>query len=137
MRSSVSLLTAVGLSDWLIFCNFTHVVPVFAKTKLQHQVPINRNLGSIPAYLFFCRTLVKRYTSFVSILISSLLFGIVHLNPWSFINGIGIGIFSGWVYFKTRSVLPSIIIHASVNLSGFLLRLFVDIPSLINKWVSC
>ncbi|MGI6323291.1 MAG: CPBP family intramembrane glutamic endopeptidase [Bacteroidales bacterium] len=90
-------------------------------------------MGSIPAYLFFCRTLVKRYTSFVSILISSLLFGIVHLNPWSFINGIGIGIFSGWVYFKTRSVLPSIIIHASVNLSGFLLRLFVDIPSLINK----
>ncbi len=77
--------------------------------------------------------LLKRYTSFVSILISSLLFGIVHLNPWSFINGIGIGIFSGWVYFKTRSVLPSIIIHASVNLSGFLLRLFVDIPSLINK----
>lgn len=76
---------------------------------------------------------MKRYTSFVSILISSLLFGIVHLNPWSFINGIGIGIFSGWVYFKTRSVLPSIIIHASANLSGFLLRLFVDIPSLIDE----
>jgi len=76
--------------------------------------------------------LLKRYSPLISILISSLLFGIAHLNPWSFINGLIIGIFSGWVYYKTRSVLPSIIIHASANLSGFLVRFLVDINVRMN-----
>jgi uncharacterized protein len=76
--------------------------------------------------------LLKNYSPITAILISSLLFGIAHLNPWSFINGLFIGIFSGWVYFKTRSVLPSIIIHASANLSGFLFKYFVDVNSMMN-----
>lgn len=76
--------------------------------------------------------LLKKYSPLISILISSLLFGFAHLNPWQFVNGLIIGIFSGWVYFRTRSVLPSIIIHASANLSGFLFRQFVDINSLMN-----
>lgn len=76
--------------------------------------------------------LLKKYSPLISILISSLLFGIVHLNPWSFINGLIIGIFSGWVYFRTKSVLPSIIIHASANLSGFLIRFLVDINARLN-----
>ena len=75
--------------------------------------------------------LLKRYSPLTAILISSLLFGLAHLNPWSFVNGLIIGIFSGWVYFKTRSVLPSIIIHASANLSGFLFKYFVNINSLM------
>ncbi|MBK7627307.1 MAG: CPBP family intramembrane metalloprotease [Bacteroidales bacterium] len=76
--------------------------------------------------------LLKRYSPLTAILISSLLFGLAHLNPWSFINGLIIGTFSGWIYFKTRSVLPSIIIHASANLSGFLFKYFVDVNALVN-----
>jgi membrane protease YdiL (CAAX protease family) len=76
--------------------------------------------------------LLKRYSPLVSILISSLLFGFAHVNPWQFILGLIIGLFFGWVYYKTRSVLPSIIMHASVNLCGYLLRNFVDINSHIN-----
>lgn len=76
--------------------------------------------------------LLKKYSPLAAILISSLLFGLAHLNPWSFINGLFIGIFSGWVYYKTRSVLPSIIIHASANLSGFLFKYFVDVNALMN-----
>jgi membrane protease YdiL (CAAX protease family) len=58
-----------------------------------------------------------------------LLFGLVHLNPWQFVTGLIIGIFSGWVYYRTRSLSFSIIIHASANLSGFLMRFFIDIDS--------
>jgi membrane protease YdiL (CAAX protease family) len=76
--------------------------------------------------------LLKKYSPLTAILISSLLFGLAHLNPWSFINGLIIGTFSGWIYYKTRSVLPSIIIHASANLSGFLFKYFVDVNSLMN-----
>jgi hypothetical protein len=73
--------------------------------------------------------LLKKYSSTKSILISSLLFGLVHLNPWQFVTGLIIGIFSGWVYYRTRSLSFSIIIHAAANLSGFLMRYFIDIDS--------
>jgi uncharacterized protein len=77
--------------------------------------------------------LLKNYSPLKSILISSLLFGIVHLNPWQFVTALIIGIFSGWVYYKTRSLIPSIIIHASVNLSGFSMRFILDFDSSMDK----
>ena len=76
--------------------------------------------------------LLKMYSPTKSILISSLLFGLVHLNPWQFVTGLMIGIFSGWVYYRTRSLSFSIIIHASANCSGFLMRYLTDIDSSMN-----
>jgi uncharacterized protein len=76
--------------------------------------------------------LLKKYSSTKSILISSLLFGLVHLNPWQFVTGLIIGIFSGWVYYRTRSLSFSIIIHAAANLSGFLMRYFIDNDSFMD-----
>ncbi len=77
--------------------------------------------------------LLKRYSPIRSILISSFLFGLVHLNPWQFVTGLILGVFSGWVYFKTRSLSFSIIIHAAANLSGFLMRYIIDIDSSMDK----
>ncbi|MDO4702454.1 CPBP family intramembrane glutamic endopeptidase [Tannerella sp.] len=76
--------------------------------------------------------LLKRYSPTKSILVSSLLFGLVHLNPWQFVTGFIIGFFSGWVYYRTRSLSFSIIIHAAANLSGFLMRFFIDVDSYMN-----
>jgi hypothetical protein len=76
--------------------------------------------------------LLKKYSSTKSILISSLLFGLVHLNPWQFVTGLIIGIFSGWVYYRSRSLSYSIIIHASANLSGFIMRYFIDFDSFMD-----
>jgi membrane protease YdiL (CAAX protease family) len=73
--------------------------------------------------------LLNKYSPLKSILISSFLFGLVHLNPWQFITGFIIGIFSGWIFYKTRSLSLAIIIHASANLSGFLLRIIANIDS--------
>jgi membrane protease YdiL (CAAX protease family) len=70
--------------------------------------------------------LLKKYVPVRSILISSLLFGFAHLNPWQFISAFIIGIFSGWIYYRTRSLSPCIMIHAIANLSGFLVPFFVD-----------
>lgn len=71
--------------------------------------------------------LLKKYTPLAAILISSFLFGMVHLNPWQFITGFLLGAFSGWVYWNTRSLLPSIIIHATANSYGFFLKFFIDL----------
>ena len=77
--------------------------------------------------------LLKKYTPATSIIISSVLFGIAHLNPWQLVSGLIIGIFSGWVYYKTRSLVPSVIIHAAANLSGFTMRYFIEPDSSINQ----
>lgn len=77
--------------------------------------------------------LLSKYTPLKSILISSLLFGLVHLNPWQFVTGFMIGIFMGWVYYNIRSVLPTIIIHAAGNLVVFSVRIFADAESSLNS----
>jgi membrane protease YdiL (CAAX protease family) len=55
--------------------------------------------------------LLKRYSPLKSIVISSILFGVVHLNPWQFVAAFVIGIFSGWVYYKTKKLTLCILIH--------------------------
>ncbi|RIJ48164.1 CPBP family intramembrane metalloprotease [Maribellus luteus] len=77
--------------------------------------------------------LLKQYSPTKSILISSLLFGLVHLNPWQFVTGFIIGIFSGWVYYKTRSLSLAIVIHASANLSGYIARHFIDLEASMDE----
>lgn len=76
--------------------------------------------------------LLKIYTPLKSILISSLLFGLIHLNPSQIVGAFMFGIFTGWVYHRTRNLLLTIIIHAVANLGAFLLRYFVDIESSID-----
>ena len=46
-----------------------------------------------------------------AIIISALVFGIVHFNPWQFIGAFLLGIVLGVVYFKTKSLLMSIFLH--------------------------
>jgi uncharacterized protein len=62
--------------------------------------------------------LLKRYSPFHAILLSSVLFGIVHLNPWQFITGLFIGCFAGWVYYRISCIassytLPIMVSHFS------------------------
>ena len=73
--------------------------------------------------------LLKKYSPEKSILLSSFLFGLGHLNPWQFVTGLIIGIFAGWVYYKTKSLSLTIIIHATANLSGYIMRFFIDADS--------
>jgi membrane protease YdiL (CAAX protease family) len=59
--------------------------------------------------------LLKRYNPTKAILISSLLFGLIHLNPWQFISAFIIGVFAGWIYYKTQKLSFAIIIHMINN----------------------
>jgi membrane protease YdiL (CAAX protease family) len=70
--------------------------------------------------------LLKKYSPTTAILLSSILFGIAHLNPWQFVMALLIGVFSGWIYSETRSLLPSIIIHTTGNFAAFILRFILS-----------
>lgn len=60
---------------------------------------------------------LKNYKPGKAIVISALLFGIFHLNPWQLITGFILGLFMGWIYWKTRSLLLCMLIHGIHNFS--------------------
>ena len=72
---------------------------------------------------------LKNYSPKKAIIWSAILFGLVHLNPWQFIPAVVLGIFIGWVYWKTRSLFPGIFIHFIANTTSYVSSLFIDIEN--------
>lgn len=64
-----------------------------------------------------------------AILVSALIFGIVHFNPWQFIGAFLLGIVLGVVYFKTKSLLMSIFLHFFNNTIAAIMLKFCDTDS--------
>lgn len=80
--------------------------------------------------------LLKKYSPVKSIMISSILFGLIHLNPWQFIAALVLGIFSGWVYYKTKTLTLSILIHSVNNLMAFGSMYFWDAEVMMDQSLS-
>ena len=76
--------------------------------------------------------LLRIYSPTKAVIVSSLLFGLIHLNPAQFVGGALVGGFMGWVYVHTRSVLATILIHASFNLTAFAESYFIDVEEAID-----
>jgi len=57
-----------------------------------------------------------RYRQINAIILSSLLFAVLHVLPWQMIGAFVFGCFSGWILTKTHSLYPCIIAHAFANL---------------------
>ncbi len=66
---------------------------------------------------------LKRYSPVTAIIVSSILFGAVHLNPWQFISASILGMFIGWVYYRTQSISLAIIIHGFNNLTATVIEI--------------
>jgi len=88
-------------------------------------------IGLIPAFfeeMLFRGVILsgfkENYSQKKAILISSLLFGIVHLNPWQFVTAFIIGAISAWVCLQTKSILPSIYMHLFNNMLALLITKF-------------
>ncbi len=106
-----------------IFLEFANQNGVFSFLAIVIAAPIIEELIFRGIIL---NGLLRRYSPVKSIMISSTLFGIVHLNPWQFVSAFIIGIFSGWVYYKTRKLSLSILIHLVNNLIAFISMHFMD-----------
>lgn len=59
-----------------------------------------------------------------AIVYASIIFGVVHGNPWQFISAVILGCILGLVYQKTKTLLLPILLHAFNNLSLSLLVLY-------------
>jgi membrane protease YdiL (CAAX protease family) len=61
------------------------------------------------------RGFLQRYSRWQAILGSALLFGAAHLNIYQFVVGLILGTVLGWLYERTRSLIPCIALHAAYN----------------------
>jgi len=61
------------------------------------------------------RAFLQRFRAGAAFLLSSMLFGAVHLNPWQFVSAFALGLMFAWWYARTRSLVPSLIGHALAN----------------------
>jgi membrane protease YdiL (CAAX protease family) len=78
--------------------------------------------------------LVRNYGPLAAILVSAFLFGLIHLN---FTQGVGagiLGLYLGWVYWKTKSLIPVIFIHFVNNATSFFLMSSGDFEITDNFW---
>ncbi|MCK8815886.1 CPBP family intramembrane metalloprotease [Natroniella sulfidigena] len=62
------------------------------------------------------RGFLTRYKPWLAITGSTFLFAVLHLNPWQGAATFVLGLFLGWIYFKTNSLLLAIIGHSINNL---------------------
>ncbi len=69
----------------------------------------------------FLRGFLLRYGPVPALAFSSLLFAIVHLNPWGFVGIFLMGWLLGWLVLRSGSLWPSILLHGLYNLSSILL----------------
>ena len=75
--------------------------------------------------------LLKKFPAGKALLYSALIFGVFHLNPAQIVPASLVGLLLGWLYYKTRSLIPCIIVHILNNgLSVALSRMFPDADSL-------
>lgn len=51
----------------------------------------------------------------IAIVVSALIFGLIHLNPAQILNATILGLFFAWLYVKTRSIWPSVVCHVVNN----------------------
>ena len=72
------------------------------------------------------RGLLLHYSAPKAIIASSLMFGLVHLNPWQAVGAVVLGALFGWWYVRTRSLTLCIFGHAFNNLIAVLLFNFGD-----------
>ena len=68
----------------------------------------------------FCRGVLlrgflRRYSPARAILYSSIVFAAEHFNPWQAITAMALGSYFGWLYYRTRSLIPGVVGHTLNN----------------------
>lgn len=99
----------IDLPNWMEDQFFGMSRNVFGILSIAIMAPLVEELlfrGAIEGHL-----LQQGKKPWVAILISSLIFGIIHINPAQVPFAFAVGAVFGWLYYRTGSVVPGIIGH--------------------------
>lgn len=74
------------------------------------------------------KVLLQSYSPRAAILLSALVFGVFHLNPVQIVGATLVGLLLAWLYWRTGSLMPGILIHIFNNsLSVYLSLHYPDV----------
>ena len=90
-----------GILDFLIKFTMIAILPAICEETLFRGV--------------IQSTLEKHHKKFAAIVITAVLFGIFHMNPYRFLPTMLIGLYLGYLAQKTGSIFPGMIVHAINN----------------------
>ena len=65
--------------------------------------------------------IMSKKNHWVAIIISAAIFGVVHANLAQFINALLMGLLLGWMYYRTKSLVPGILLHWVNNTMAYVL----------------
>ena len=65
--------------------------------------------------------IMSKKNHWVAIMISAAIFGAVHCNQAQFINALLMGLLLGWMYYRTQSLVPGILLHWVNNTMAYVL----------------
>jgi membrane protease YdiL (CAAX protease family) len=71
------------------------------------------------------RRLRRRYTDRRALVLSALLFALMHINPWQAMTTFVGGLFLGWLYIQFKTIWLCMLFHAYNNL----VALFMPFPA--------
>ena len=66
------------------------------------------------------------YRPWIAIIISALLFALIHGNMAQGPHALAIGAFLGWLYYRTDSIIPGVVFHCINNTSSLISVFFLD-----------
>lgn len=136
---SMALVTLATMSIYFLADPLTDLIPMPAFIEqLFLQMLGDRNIWSIITVVIaapVCEELLLRgivldgllqlYRPWKAIIWSAIFFGLYHMNPWQFIPAFVLGIFMGWIYYRTQSLSATIFIHFIANGVGAALGYFL------------
>ena len=65
--------------------------------------------------------MMSKRNHWVAIMISAAIFGVVHANLAQFVNALLMGLLLGWMYYRTQSLVPGILLHWVNNTMAYVL----------------
>ncbi len=100
--------------------------PVFLVLTIAILAPVVEELIFRGLVLGHLLTKMKRPAA---ILLSSLIFGVIHLNPLQIIYAALMGALLAFIYVRSCSIWAAVFAHAGFNLVGVIAQLFMDEPT--------
>jgi membrane protease YdiL (CAAX protease family) len=126
-----AILLTVPMLVLVVSFSLELVVRLFPLSASQTEMFKEMGAGSVGSIVIACvlapvleemlfrgiilRSFLLQYQRWISILGSALIFGAAHMNLYQFTAALMLGIFLGWLYQRSRSLLPCIVLHGVYN----------------------